>query len=259
MSFDENYSEIYDALYSDKDYAAESDYIHRLLSESLKTEKPQILDVGMGTGRHAQILLSLMEDSSIIGLEPSPFMAQQARERGLRVIQADVQNGMPEFNDNSFDAILALFHVVSYLTNPKELEHFFNGVARCLRPGGIFVFDVWHKPAVLNLGMAVRVKRAQSDDGRQIVRIANPSIDYARSIGTVNYEIFSEGRVPGAYLRHHEEHSLRFFDHKELVELLRNSGLQVKQFHEFLTRKAPSNETWGVSYVAFLGGEGSKI
>lgn len=250
MSFDQKYAEIYDALYSDKDYVAEAQYISQVLSEFLKAENPRVLEVGMGTGRHAEIFLSLNEGYSIVGLEPSPHMAKQAREKGLTVVEADAQSGMSEFDSDSIDAVLALFHVASYITEPRELSNFFDEVARCSKPGGIFFFDVWHKPAVLNLGMTLRVKRTQLLDGREVVRIATPSIDESRSIGTVHYDIFSEEKTSGTFERIQEEHNLRFFEGKELEELLRNSGLRLEDSHEFFSRNAPSNETWGVSYVA---------
>ena len=250
MSFDKKYSEIYDALYADKNYFAEAQYISQVLSEFLETKNAQLLDVGMGTGRHAEILHSLIEGSSVVGLEPSPHMAKQAREKGLTVVEADAQSGMSEFDSDSMDAVLALFHVASYITDTQELSDFLDEVARCLNPGGIFFFDVWHKPAVLNLGMTLRVKRTQLLDGREVVRIATPSIDESRSIGTVHYDIFSEEKTSGTFERIQEEHNLRFFEGKELEELLRNSGLRLEDSHEFFSRNAPSNETWGVSYVA---------
>lgn len=249
MSFERQYAEIYDALYSDKDYVAEANYIYRILSQTLSAKSPQILEVGMGTGKHAVILLSLIQDCSIVGLEPSGYMADKALKKGLDVIQADAQSGMSAFNDISLDVVLALFHVVSYITDPKDLADFLDEVFRILKPGGIFFFDVWHKPAVLNLGMTLRVKRARTEDGRQVVRIAYPTIDEANSIGTVRYEIFLEDAVAKGFTRIQEDHSLRFFDHMEIVELAKNAGFEVIQSHEFLTLKEPSSATWGVSYV----------
>lgn len=250
MSFGKEYTLVYDALYANKDYAGEAEYIKQVLSNSLGEDNPKILEVGMGTGRHAAILLSLLEGSSIVGLEPSSYMADVAHERGLTVVQADAQGGMPTFANGSFDVVLALFHVVSYLTNTEDLKHFLGEVSRCLKPGGVFFFDVWHKPAVLNLGMTLRVRQAQLHDGRHIVRIATPSIDLEKSVATVHYDFFLERDVSGYYTRGSENHNLRFFDSEELVESLNNVGLQLERSYEFMTFEQPSNTSWGVCYVA---------
>ncbi len=52
----ENYSQYYDLLYQDKDYIAESEFIHSLIQKFANNAKT-VLDLGCGTGRH-DILLS---------------------------------------------------------------------------------------------------------------------------------------------------------------------------------------------------------
>ena len=49
----------------------------------------------------------------------------------------------------TFDAVIALFHVVSYQTTEHDLRATFATAARHLNPGGVLLFDVWHGPAVL--------------------------------------------------------------------------------------------------------------
>lgn len=250
MSFDTDYSLVYDALYWDKSYEDEAAYIESILTENDIPKSPAILEVGMGTGKHASLLADSIRGASIVGLEPSHEMASQARLRGLNVEELDALEGLNLKLENSFDAVLAIFHVVSYMTQTEELEAFFSEVYRTLRPGGIILFDVWHKPAVLGQRMEERVKRGTMTDGRQVIRIASPALYPATSTAEVNYEIFLENADRLSFKRIAEQHVLRFFDKNELEGMLGACGLQVLQSHEFLSCKPPSESTWGVAYVA---------
>ncbi|MFM6580781.1 MAG: class I SAM-dependent DNA methyltransferase, partial [Dolichospermum sp.] len=50
-----NYSRYYDLLYQDKDYLAEAKFIHDLIQTHAPSAKT-ILELGCGTGRHAELL-----------------------------------------------------------------------------------------------------------------------------------------------------------------------------------------------------------
>lgn len=249
MSFEGAYSEVYDALYSDKDYAAEANYITQTLIAHGVQPGASVLEVGIGTGRHAQLLKASEGNFRILGVEPSTSMADQARSRGLAVLEGSAQIALPQLPDGKYDAVLALFHVVSYITDDDELSEFFVQVSRILKPGGIFLFDVWHKDAVLKLGMSERTKRVATQSGNQVVRLASPEIDLANSLGIVNYEIFIQLEGGSKFDRVIEKHTLKFFSPAEINELSRTAGMRLLDSHEFLTRKESSEDTWGVSYV----------
>jgi SAM-dependent methyltransferase len=249
MSFEAAYSEVYDALYSDKNYEAEAEYITQTLMANGVESGASVLEVGIGTGRHAELLQKALGKFRILGVEPSRAMADQARSRGLEVFEGNAQDALPQIDEGKHDAVLALFHVVSYVTDESELKEFFNQVSRILKPGGIFLFDVWHRDAVLHLGMSERVKRVLTESGNQVLRLAVPEIDLANSIGIVNYEIFVQLEASSKFERIVEKHTLKFFSRSEVSELSRRSGLRLVESHEFLTRKEASEETWGVSYV----------
>jgi len=249
MSFEAAYSEVYDALYSDKNYEAEAEYITQTLMANGIESGASVLEVGIGTGRHAELLQASEGKFRILGVEPSRAMADQARSRGLEVVEGNAQSALPQLDAGKHDAVLALFHVVSYITDDSELEEFFNQVSRTLKPGGIFLFDVWHRDAVLHLGMSERAKRVLTKSGNQVVRLAVPEIDLVNSIGIVNYEIFVQLDGGSKFERITEQHALRFFSRTEVSELSRRSGLRLMETHEFLTREEASKGTWGVSYV----------
>ena len=58
----------YDILYRDKDYAAEAEFIHALIGKYAPNSQ-QILELGAGTGGHAQCLAEL--GLEVHGVEPA--------------------------------------------------------------------------------------------------------------------------------------------------------------------------------------------
>ena len=52
--------------------------------------------------------------------------------------------------NKEFDNIISLFHVVSYLTSNYDIKNLFLNANKHLKKGGLFIFDIWYSPAVLN-------------------------------------------------------------------------------------------------------------
>lgn len=251
LTFRRGYSEVYDALYQDKDYESEASYICETLAEFGLAANPKILEVGMGTGKHAQILRNMIEGSTFLGIEPSLDMAEQAISRGLDVLHGDATTVMPSLERQSFDCLLALFHVASYIAVDASIDLFFTQAASCLRPHGLLFFDVWHQPAVASIGMSRRKKTVLLPDGGKVERVATPSLDLGNSQASVTYKIKIDR--PGKNLEELDElHVLRFFTPAEVKNALTRAGFELVETHEFLSRLAPSTSTWGVTYVARL-------
>lgn len=234
---------VYDLLYSDKDHAAESEYIAAILRR-FHSEVQSVLDLGCGTGRHARKLLDL--GLEVVGVERSAEMATRAREiDGLTVIDGDIRTVVIE---RDFDAVLALFHVVSYQTTTKDLIATFSTAARHLREGGLFVFDVWSTAAVMAQGPETRVREVS--DGRvDVVRTARPMEDAQRSIVKVHYEFQVTKRATGVRKVFHETHTMRHLTEGEIQLLAHVSGLELLHAEEYLSGAEPSVDTWGVCYV----------
>ena len=95
MPFDA-YSRYYDLLYRDKDYAAEVDYIDRLLQRHGVSGK-DLLEFGSGTGKHGRLLAE--RGYRVTGIERSAEMVAQAtRAKGSvvgKAISAPSNSGEP--------------------------------------------------------------------------------------------------------------------------------------------------------------------
>ena len=111
--------------------------------------------------------------------------------------------------ERSFDAVIALFHVVSYQTTNSDLNATFAVASHHLVSGGVFLFDVWHGPAVLGQRPEQRVKTVVDDD-LEIVRTARPHLDAKHNIVEVIYDVECRNRQSGESLRFSEDHRVRY-------------------------------------------------
>ena len=175
----ELYSQYYDLLYKEKDYQSEVEYIDQLIKKNSTIEVDSILDLGCGTGNHDYFLSQL--DYRIEGVDLSDDMVSLAREKYHHIPEVDFHQG--NINSwvhpvcNSFDAVISLFHVLSYQTSNKAVMETLSTAYNHLTPNGLFVFDCWYGPGVLNDKPAVRVKRLE-DENIKVQRISEPDLHY---------------------------------------------------------------------------------
>lgn len=246
----QRYSAYYDLLYRDKDYAAEAGYVGRLLRSALP-EARQLLEMGSGTGRHGRLLAQ--QGFQVFGVERSEYMVELAQRTGgegegsdgFDCVAGDIRT--VELN-RRFDAVISLFHVVSYQISNFDVMRTFATAARHLELGGIFLFDVWHGPAVLNERPSVRVRRVE-DDATRLTRIAEPELNTAASVVTVRYTILAESKADGRLITLTEEHRMRYYFPLEIDLLAGHAGFAVERSEEFLSGKPSGAKTWGVAYV----------
>jgi SAM-dependent methyltransferase len=247
MSNFQRYSAFYDLLYADKDYAAEADYVARALGSGRA-----LLELGSGTGRHGQLLAARGFD--VLGVELSAEMAAEARSRSCDAgpsagsFACEVGDLRSFRAGRTFDAVISLFHVISYQTGNDDLAAAFATAAAHLAPGGVFLFDVWHGPAVLTQQPTARAKEA-ADAGRRVWRTATPTLDTNLGIVRVDYEVTCEDLGSGETTRFRETHLMRYLFPTEIGFFAAAAGFEVAGSEEFLTGRPPSPDTWGVAYV----------
>jgi SAM-dependent methyltransferase len=244
----EQYSAYYDLLYADKDYGAEAAYV----AATLRAADPgvrTILELGSGTGRHGRQLAAL--GFEVCGVELSAEMAAEAQRTpspGPGAFACAVGDLRIWRAGRTFDAVISLFHVMSYQTRNADLQAAFEAAGDHLRPGGLFFFDVWHGPAVLAQRPERRTKVA-SDDRRRVRREALPALDAEASTVTVTYALDCEDLATGERFGFEEQHPMRYLFPTEIDHLADAARFQRLESEEFLTGRPPSDDTWGVAYL----------
>lgn len=247
-----HYSKYYDLLYADKDYKREVKYVLNLIAQNTKLPIKSILELGCGTGIHA---VGLAKDGFYVhGVDMSSEMLSLAKIRAekegcadsLTFVLGDARNFRVEKN---FDAIISLFHVLSYQTNDADLDAMINTASCHLKQDGIFVFDFWYGPAVLWQRPASRVKKL-SNKNVEITRFADSRLwDEANAVD-VNYSIFIKDLVTNEINEINEIHRMRYLFLPEVDRLLEKNGFSRVSSEEWLTGNAPSVDSWGVCVVA---------
>jgi SAM-dependent methyltransferase len=132
---------IYDAVYSFKDYAAESERLHALIEER-SPGAATLLDVACGTGKHLEQLRGWYEVS---GLDLDPQLLELAKERlgDVELHEAD----MTAFAlDRQFDVVTCLFSSIGYVGTVERLDDAIAAMAAHLEPGGVMIVEPWLTP-----------------------------------------------------------------------------------------------------------------
>lgn len=247
------YARYYDLLYCDKDYAGEAAYVDRLIQRH-RSGTRSLLELGSGTGKHARLLAE--KGYEVHGVERSadmlaiaqaaPFGAPSSGLRPPTFSQGDLRDvrvGKP------FEAVISLFHVISYMPANADLLKAFATARAHLVPGGLFVFDFWYGPAVLSERPAVRVKRME-DDRLAVTRLAEPVLNTEACQVEVNYHLFLRDKAADRVEEIRETHLMRYLFLPEVEHLLASSGLGLRHAEEWMTGQTASPSTWGVCVVA---------
>jgi SAM-dependent methyltransferase len=245
------YARYYDLLYRDKDYAAEAAFVHSVLQRH-GISHGRLLELGSGTGKHARELALL--GHAVHGIDLSEAMLLDAQAIAS---SADVAGRLSfERGDarsfragRTFDAVISLFHVMSYQTSNDELLAACNTAGAHLGPGGVFLFDFWYGPTVLTDRPEHR-ERVLEDAETRIVRIADPVMRPNDNVCEVHYRMAVESKSTGDVEHIEEVHEMRYLFLPELDLLLEDAGFDRVEAFQFGTQADLGFDTWDGCVVA---------
>lgn len=251
MSTFADLARFYDTVYASKDYAAEAAYVVRLLGAYGPRAPRSLLELGAGTGRLAVELAR--SGLRVLGIDASSEMVERANERrrqlGAEEISFLTADATRFRAERRFDAVIACFHVLNYMTTPQALAAAFATAAVHLEPGGLFLFDSWHGPAVRAQGPETRV-RDLVVEGKPVVRVAEPHHDPTRQTVDVHYRFFIQSPSTKTWELLEETHHLRYLFREDIVAACHDAGFELVRDEAWLSGAPLDEQTWGACYLA---------
>ena len=253
-----NYAQFYDTLYQEKDYAAECDFIEQIFVRYAGKPIKTILDLGCGTGGHALPLAQ--RGYHVTGVDRSEQMLASARAKsavGGQPPALSASAGSVVFHQadirhldlgQTFDAVISMFAVISYMTSNDDLVAAFRTARRHLQPGGLFIFDAWSGLAVLTERPQDRYKIVEAN-GERIIRFVHPELKLLQHVVDVNYKVL---RVRGEQIVDEvdETHPMRFLFPQEITYHLTTAGFQIRHVCPFLRLEQELEREWELAVVA---------
>jgi SAM-dependent methyltransferase len=247
-SFGSVYSQYYDLLYHDKDYMGEMKYVDNLIKAHIKEAKT-LLDLGCGTGKHAELFCEKGYDVHGVDLSDEMLKIAQTRTLNKKNELQFTHSNIQELKLNKqFDVVVSLFHVMSYQNSNEALIQAFEVAKQHLKQGGIFIFDFWYGPAVLTDLPVARVKRLENELIK-VTRIAEPILHPQRNTVDVNYDIFIEEIKSNQVIQKKELHPMRYFFDTELELICNKIGFKVENKYKWLSQSNPDFESWNVVWI----------
>jgi len=222
----EAYANVYDALYRDKDYTLECDFLESIFRHFGMAHTENILDLGCGTGGHAIILAE--RGYQVLGVDRSAKMLAIAQQKAaaaelsdrVQLVEADIQDYRL---NRTFDIVICMFAVLGYQTSNAEVFATLKSARQHVRTGGLFICDFWYGPAVLSQRPAERVMHA-GDDRERVIRLV---------------EEFQES------------HAMRYFFKPEIEFFMNQAGFRLVHLCPFADFKnRPSEASWNVAAVS---------
>jgi SAM-dependent methyltransferase len=204
-----------------------------------------LLEVGAGFGTFCSELMSRRVFSRVVGVEPTPGLAETCRQRGIEVLERPVEH-IDTAKAGQFD-VVASFEVIEHLFNPIE---FVGHMQRLLRPGGLMMLTCPN-----GLGFDVEtLGMLSSTVDHEHLNYFNPASlsDMLARSGMEVLESFTPGRLDAELVRNQAlsgAYSLadQPFLRKLLVEEWEQHGTA---FQEFLVARGLSSNLWVVARKA---------
>ncbi|MFM7731182.1 MAG: class I SAM-dependent methyltransferase, partial [Flavobacteriales bacterium] len=134
-------SPYYHLLYGHRDEQEAFAFIQLLVHDHL-ADRPYVVDLGCGKGRHSRALAE--HGKRVHGIDLSPESIEFASKQNTAMATFSVQDMRQLTLDTPADAILNLFTSFGYFESVDEHLSVLSSVAANLKKGGLFILDYFN-------------------------------------------------------------------------------------------------------------------
>lgn len=238
-----SFAEYYDSLMEDAQYSERCRYILEA-AERYGHKMGRTLDLACGTGSLTLLLRQCGAD--VFGADASAEMLSEAAQKAASLgdnilfIQQEMQALSLPY---SIDTCVCTLDSLNHLTDSGDVKKTFEGVARYLAAGGLFIFDV----------NTVYKHRSILADNVFVAESANVFCvwqNFPREDDIVDVALDFFAEKDGVYYRSSEDFSERAYSEDLLREMLVQSGFEVLGVFGDLTFEQPAEDEQRIIFIA---------
>lgn len=240
------FAEVYDIFMDNIDYQIWTDYLISLLKEQ-GIEDGLVLDLGCGTGNVTERLA--MAGYDMTGIDMSEDMLNIAIEK-REVSGHDILYLCQEMQEfelyGTVRAVVSICDCINYVTEREAVVQTFRLVNNYLDPEGIFIFD---------MNTSYKYRQLLADNTFAETRdnscfIWENYYDEEEKVNEYALTLFIEDKEGRKYDRYEEYHYQRAYEIEEMIQMIKESGLEFLKVYDAFTREAPKEDSERVYFIA---------
>jgi len=235
----------YDFIHSQKDYSSEVQIVLEVASRGSDGQISNILEVGCGTGAHTREFAN--RSVQVTGIDTDRKMIDIAQSKAIPNSQF-LHGSVNELDTGNYEGACALFNVINYIDNEKQIIDLFQQIRSRLSPGASFVFDCWNGDVVKNDPPENFSRDIKISDSDWLNITATGRLDRPREFATIAYEI--SGVRDGKPTKYAYELRSKLWPVGVVKSALQDAGFSSTEIVTWMKPTEPaSNKAWKLMLI----------
>lgn len=211
-------ADVYDALYADKDYRAEVDYVLAAIERSFPAQRSTLLDVACGSGRHLEYFKRHFRDVAGVDLSSELLRVAQRRNPNVPFFCQDMRTLSLK---KTFDAVTVMFSSIAYLQSLEDLTRTIDGIHTVLSDNGVLAIEPGFTPESWRPNQ-LNHRKVETDEAL-IVRVSSSTTSGNTAEFDEHYVVATKQGTSHFV----ERHRMKLFSHQEIEHALTRNGYAV--------------------------------
>jgi SAM-dependent methyltransferase len=240
------FAEGYDRVMRDVDFTAWAHHILELVQDHNFDIGRRVLNLACGTGNTESDWAE--EGYEVTGIDQSSEMIALAERKtdpdlGVRYLVGDMRTiDLGE----EFDLVCCLYDSLNYLTEPEDVQAFFERAAAHLVKGGCFIFDVATEANILDNFTSTTYTENTPD----FAYIWENEYNLRSKICRSDFAFFYRDKETGLFTRRTETHYQRMYTTRDLTRWVKEAGFKLLGVYDGFTTNRPTSKSDRIHFVA---------